>query len=281
MNTLALKINPRDLKSKDPKWTLNVIMSQWLPLSTTVLLSVIELIPTPREAQAKKFELLFKDVDPFLKQHILDCDPSPGAPVIAYVSKMFSVEKDAMPGKKRIQLTAEQMRERKALMMAAQGQPSSAEHGTVLDSISSPNKDASETLEEDETLVGFARIYSGTLKAGQEVYVLSPKYDPTYPDLHCTAVTVKRLFLMMGRDLEDLESVPAGNVFAISGLEGAILKSGTLSSSQLCPSLAMTEGDDAPIVRVALEATDPSKFIIPILIFESPNTPTHEWAEAS
>jgi ribosome assembly protein 1 len=114
--------------------------------------------------------------------------------------------------------------------------------------------------EEDDALIGFARIYSGTLKADQEIYVLSPKYNPSSPELYSTKTTVKRLFLMMGRDLEDLDEVPAGNVFAISGLECSLLKSGTLSSSLACPNLGGKNGDDfAPIVRVALEASDPSQ----------------------
>lgn len=259
VKALQLKVNPRDLKSKDSKLVLSAIMSQWLPLSTTILLSVVDHIPSPVEAQRTKLEALFEHVDPELKDAVLSCKSGPGTPVVAYVSKMFSVDKSSMPGRRRIQLTAEQMSERRALMLAAQAKDT----GDVMSVPSAGVKlgESSRPEEDDaETLIGFARIYSGTLKADKEIYVLSPKYNPAFPDLYSTKTTVKRLFLMMGRDLEDLDEVPAGNVFAISGLEGSLLKSGTVSSSLKCPNLGGKNGDDfAPIVRVALEASDPSQ----------------------
>ena len=39
-----------------------------------------------------------------------------------------------------------------------------------------------------------------------------------------------RLFLMMGREIEPIDSVPAGNVFGIAGLEKHILASATVST---------------------------------------------------
>lgn len=32
--------------------------------------------------------------------------------------------------------------------------------------------------EQKETFIAFARVYSGTVKKGQRVFVLGPKYDP-------------------------------------------------------------------------------------------------------
>lgn len=39
--------------------------------------------------------------------------------------------------------------------------------------------DPEEKLEQRETFVAFARVYSGVVKKGQSVFVLGPKYDPT------------------------------------------------------------------------------------------------------
>ena len=41
--------------------------------------------------------------------------------------------------------------------------------------------------------------------------------------------------MLMGRELECLESVPAGNVVGIGGLEEHVLKSATLSNTLECP----------------------------------------------
>ena len=49
---------------------------------------------------------------------------------------------------------------------------------------------------------------------------------------------VKGLYMMMGRGLERLEQVQAGNVLAIGGLEAAILKSATLSSTAAATPIA-------------------------------------------
>jgi hypothetical protein len=39
-----------------------------------------------------------------------------------------------------------------------------------------------------------------------------------------------KLFLMMGREIEPIDSVPAGNVFGIAGLEKFILSTATIST---------------------------------------------------
>lgn len=38
---------------------------------------------------------------------------------------------------------------------------------------------ANEVFEEAPVFVAFARVFSGTLRRGQELYVLGPKYDPS------------------------------------------------------------------------------------------------------
>ena len=53
-----------------------------------------------------------------------------------------------------------------------------------------------------------------------------------------TLLQIKGLYLMMGRGLERLAEVPAGNVAAFGGLGTAILKSATLSSTPCCRPLA-------------------------------------------
>jgi ribosome assembly protein 1 len=230
-------------------------MSQWLPLSPCVLLAVVNCLPNPKEAQHLKFQnRLPSNKDEELKKALVSCDSDVSKPIVAYVSKMFMVDRDALPGKKRIQLTAEQMKERKALLLKAQNDKDTVNAQELL-------AESKPEVKNDQSgyLVAFARIYSGTLKVGDEIKILSPKYDPENPSLHCSATVVKRLFLMMGRDLEDLDQVPAGNIFAIGGLEDFILKSATLSTSLACPNLARESIDSSPIVRVALEAVIPSE----------------------
>lgn len=64
---------------------------------------------------------------------------------------------------------------------------------------------------------------------------------------------------MMGRELEFIESAPAGSVVGIGGLEKHILKFATLSSTLDCPALAGVTQMAVPIVRVAVEPVHPNE----------------------
>jgi len=201
-----------------------------------------------------------------IEKALFSCDYSDSAPVIAYVSKMFAVPSDQLPENRRKQLTAEELREkgraqREARLRVSNGQLEDTVSETSSTTSSQANLTSIESLEESvdrvkisspveedeevvqptqakETFVGFARLYSGTIRVGQKLYVLGPKYDPASPDKYCSEITVEKLYLMMGRELEVLQEVPAGNVFGVGGLEGHILKNGTLSSTKKCKSLA-------------------------------------------
>jgi ribosome assembly protein 1 len=216
-----------------------------------------------------------ESVAPEVRESIVDFRTDKDAPVVAYVSKMVAIPESELPENKRRggALSAEEARElgRKKRAEIARQQALAAEGGanvagladsfstTAIDDTATPEI-VEETKEEAEHLIGFARIYSGTLNVGDEVYVLGPKFTPANPHAppEPQKVKVTALYLMMGRSLEPLTSVPAGVVFGIGGLAGHVLKSGTLCS-QLPGSVnlaGITMGSQ-PIVRVALEPENP------------------------
>ncbi|ERE80747.1 elongation factor Tu GTP-binding domain-containing protein 1 [Cricetulus griseus] len=80
-----------------------------------------------------------------------------------------------------------------------------------------------------EAFIAFARVFSGIARRGQKIFVLGPKYSPVEflqrvplgfsapledlpPVPHMACCTLENLYLLMGRELEDLEEVPPGNV---------------------------------------------------------------------
>ncbi|KAF9431766.1 Cytoplasmic GTPase/eEF2-like protein (ribosomal biogenesis) [Entomortierella beljakovae] len=279
VKSLNLKLLPRELRSKDTKNTLITIFSQWLPLSTCVLLAVIEQLPSPPAAQKIRMPKMLHPFDTTppeptedWERGMINCDTTSG--VVAYVSKMVSVPLDVLPKNKRRALTADEMRQRgrvqREQLIASAKAAENGEVGVHLDvdevianraQADATERAAAEELAGKEALVGFARIYSGTVRVGQKLKVLGPKYDPEQPTLHCSEVTVDSLFMIMGRDLIGLEEVPAGNVFGIGGLDGHILKFGTLWSAdwENGQNLVRKGLEAAPIVRVALEPEDPSQ----------------------
>ncbi|KAK4123566.1 P-loop containing nucleoside triphosphate hydrolase protein [Parathielavia appendiculata] len=278
--SLNITIPPHILRSRDPKLLLTTVFASWLPVSVAVLVSVVESLPSPRAAQAERFPLLLEDVpgadhiDYKVKDAIISFGKAPSDPVIAYVSKMVSVKESELPeNKRRGPMSGEEARElarkKRAEAALAQG---TMNGGNDMDALTTALSGAAleqdvpedgEKEAEPEHLIGFARIYSGTLSVGDEIYVIPPKFSPAHPFVQPVPKKVKvtALYMLMGRNLEALDSVPAGVVFGIRGLEDSdLLKSGTLCS-QLegavnLAGIANLQG--RPIVRVALEPVNPA-----------------------
>ena len=277
--SLNLTIPPHVLRSRDPRLLLTTVFSSWLPLSTAVLVSVIESLPSPRIAQAERLPQLLEEapgaehIDPKVKDAMISFKKDKDAPVVAYVSKMVSIPESELPeNRRRGVLSPDEARElaRKKRAEAARAR-AAVEDGNSVDILTPALESA--TLEDEgrddeekvdpEHLIGFARIYSGTLSVGDSIYVLPPKFSPAHP--HASPepqkTTITALYMLMGRNLEALDSVPAGVVFGIRGLESSgILKSGTLCSqvegSVNLAGIANLGG--RPIVRVALEPENPA-----------------------
>lgn len=257
ITTLGLKIPPREQKSKDTRQLLSLIFSQWLPLSTCVIQTIVDIVPPPSAAQRTRLpKMLYPDiyeatVEPKnkLEEDLYYCNDGPEASVVALVSKMFAIPTKELPGKKKKALTAEEMRSRAraarearaaaAAAVSSEATPSELESVSIeegMQKVELDEKTEAENgdAESDETLLGFARIYSGTIRTGTTIVCVLPKYShalgPSHPRnaQHLVTAQVEELYTMMGRELVPVESVRAGNVFAIRGLEGKVWRNATL-----------------------------------------------------
>jgi ribosome assembly protein 1 len=281
--TKSLNINlpPHITRSRDPRAILTTLFSAWLPVSTALLVSVIESLPAPPAAQAARLPALIdaspgsEHVDPKIRDAMVHFKTAKTDPVVAYVSKMVSIPESELPENKRRGgggLTSDEAREMGRQKRAEIARARALAEEGAADPLSSiTNGLGIATLEEEpdkggkkpdpEHLIGFARLYSGKLSVGDSIYVIPPKFSPAYPhkDPRPQRVIVTALYLLMGRALEPLSSVPAGVVFGIGGLEGHILKSGTLCSHlDGSVNLAGVNMGSRPIVRVALEPVNPA-----------------------
>ncbi|EJC97981.1 P-loop containing nucleoside triphosphate hydrolase protein [Fomitiporia mediterranea MF3/22] len=295
ITALNLKIPPRDLKSKDPRYLLSLIFNQWLSLSTCTIQTVIDIIPAPSQAQTTRMpKMLYPDlhqptVEPKnkLERDLFSCSSNPDAAIVAYVSKMFAVTAKDLPENRRKPLTAEEMRQRGRELRHGKDTSESAlgngdvENGQALADMQlseQPSASPGPAGEERSVLLGFARLYSGLLRTGSSIYCVLPKYNeslgPSHPRNvnHILKAKVEALYIMMGRELEIVDAVRAGNVFALRGLEGKVWRHATLCA----PNAETPPTDDfavdraclinlggivrqtSPIVRVALEPTEPA-----------------------
>ncbi|KAJ5653819.1 hypothetical protein N7490_000822 [Penicillium lividum] len=282
--SLNINIPPYILRGRDPRNIMTTLFSAWLPLSTAVLVSVIEYLPSPQVAQSARLPDMIKaspgsdHISEEVKQAMVSFKTGPEEPVVAYVSKMVAIpESELIASKKRsgATMTAEEAREiarrKREEIAKMHAEADAAGRGDDFAKMTSAfqnvtlirEEEPEEVVEEEDPdhLIGFARLYSGTLSVGDSIYVLPPKFSPANP--HASPepkkVTVTDLYLLMGRSLEPLQSVPAGVVFGIGGLAGHVLKTGTLCSQlEGSINLAGVSLNIPPIVRVALEPVNPA-----------------------
>uniref|UniRef100_A0A671KL10 Elongation factor-like 1 n=1 Tax=Sinocyclocheilus anshuiensis TaxID=1608454 RepID=A0A671KL10_9TELE len=284
VTSLGLKVMSRDLRHSDPKVLLSAICSQWLPVSRAVLSMVCEKLPCPAEISAERVEKLMSvgarrfDSLPEKTQELKKGECMLTA-ALRFISMPLTQEEIAQ----RRELARQRHAERQAANQSAES-PGSADaggtstpagpaRGAVTGKSLTQALSVKAAVEEEnkEHFVAFARVYSGVVRKGQKVFVLGPKYDPSLlpegcsvadvlPSIpHMACCTVDSLYLLMGRELEELDEVPSGNVLGIGGMEEFILKSATISTSPACPPFTPLNFEATPIVRVAVEPKHPSE----------------------
>ncbi|XP_062019417.1 uncharacterized protein LOC133735998 [Rosa rugosa] len=241
IRTFNLTIPPRDLKG-DPKGMVQAVMSRWLPLHEAILNMVIRCMPDPIAAQSfritrllPKREVVGDGVDAnvlaeaeLVRSSVEACDSRPEAPCVVFVSKMFAVPTKTLP--------------------------KYGLDGEILDNTSDEG-------ELDECFLAFARIYSGVLRPGEKIYVLSALYDPLKGESmqkHIQVAKLHSLYLMMGQNLQHVPEAQAGDIVAIRGLGQHILKTATLSSTKNCWPFSSMSFQVSPTLKVAIEPSDPA-----------------------
>ena len=259
VNALNVRVSPRDLKSKDSRNLLTLVMQQWLPLSIATFQAVVDVIPSPSAAQAVRLPFMLHPeraasstttlpASNELERGLYACNQCETTPLVVYVSKMFAVSREELPEYRRKELTAEEMRQRgreERERRITEGPD--RQNGVSLDGIegltlddayakisSPPNGSIHAAEETSEVLLGFSRIFSGVLRRNTSVIATLPKYDPelgvSHPRnaKHAVRAEAMDLYMMMGRDLVAVDEVPAGHVCAIAGLAGVVPRNATL-----------------------------------------------------
>merc|ERR1711937_710175 len=101
----------------------------------------------------------------------------------------------------------------------------------------------------------FGRVFSGTIATGQKVRIQGPRYKPgSKEDLNIKSI--QRTVLMMGRTTEQIADVPCGNTVALVGVDGYILKSGTITTIEDAHNIADMKYSVSPVVKVSVKVKD-------------------------
>ncbi|KPM07073.1 elongation factor Tu GTP-binding domain-containing protein 1-like protein [Sarcoptes scabiei] len=294
--SLQIKLSNRDIDRSDNRIVLKHLFNNWIPLSKSLLRTVCDIVPSPCQINEERIERLLsanrtRNFDSLpsqtrnLKQFLLSCDSNGSldqdVPLIVYVNKMLSYSRDSLPENRFRPLTSEEMKKIREKIRTESAKKSNNECDQTVASV---DLDLTPKKTESVVFIGFARVFCGTLKKNQELYVIGPKHDPSRlsseiikkidnsestlatlsSDCHVTKVKIKNLYILMGRELVDVDEVRAGNICGIGDLEAHIFKSATLSSTVFCPPFIDYHSPSVPILRVAVEPKNPSE--MPILI---------------
>lgn len=98
----------------------------------------------------------------------------------------------------------------------------------------------------------FGRVFSGKVANGQKVRIQGPNYAPGKKD-DLYVKNIQRVVLMMGRYVEPIEDCPAGNIVGLVGVDQFLVKSGTISTSEVAHNLRVMKFSVSPVVQVAVE----------------------------
>lgn len=296
VTALNIRVSPRDQKSKDTRNLINIIMQQWLPLSTATFQAIVDIIPPPDIAQSQRLPYMLhpdkarETSTPLaptnhLEEGLYRCKQDDQSEIVAYVSKMFAIGRSELPEHRPKEITAEEMRqrgreEREKRAALALGNSNGVEIDGIegltekIDTLEVAPTPSTQVAESSEVLLAFSRVFSGTIRRGTPLVATLPKYLPELGASHpknqryIARVEAKDLYMMMGRDLVAVDEVPAGHVCAIGGLEGKVHRNATLWAPNASGVGEEVEGSlvnlaginlqSAPIVRVALEPENPA-----------------------
>jgi elongation factor 2 len=103
----------------------------------------------------------------------------------------------------------------------------------------------------------FGRVFAGKIRTGMKARIMGPNYEPgKKTDLFVK--TIQRTVLMMGRYIEPIEDVPAGNTVGLVGVDQYLIKSGTISDHDDACIIRDMKFSVSPVVRVAVEVKNPA-----------------------
>ena len=82
-------------------------------------------------------------------------------------------------------------------------------------------KSEEENDKEDIVFVAVGRVFSGTLRKGDKIKAMGPKYTKG-DENHCDEVELGSIYLLMGRDLLEVDEAPAGSIVGIGDIKGRL-----------------------------------------------------------
>ena len=103
----------------------------------------------------------------------------------------------------------------------------------------------------------FGRVFSGKIRQGEKVRILGPNYQYG-KQTDCQVKTIQRVVIWMGKKDEDVVDIPCGNTCCLVGVDEALLKQGTITTSKEAHTIRSMKYSVSPVVRVAVNPKNPA-----------------------
>jgi len=283
LKTLKITDPTREmLFTTNARQQVKLLLSTWSPLAKKVYLQTLNVIPSPKEINDTRIQYLLnankhledtylnscvESFMPYLKRFDID------SPTYCYVSKLFSVDKLVLE-KEAINVSHQVRRPRPIVSSAHRAMPTEQSTDQACSSSSTTDEEKIKLIEDEIVIIGLTRVFVGSLRIGQQIYALTKDYLPDESKLaenadafvatnrSVSTITIKKLYILVGKDLIETDCVPAGNICGIDGVHTGVIRTATLST-QLNVVPLVEQQVLLPVVRYAIEPVDPKH--LPIL----------------
>jgi elongation factor 2 len=115
------------------------------------------------------------------------------------------------------------------------------------------------TSEGSSRFYAFGRVFSGTVKTGQKVSIMGANYVHGEKNDLFTDKAIQRTAIMLGNKIEPVDYVECGNTVVLVGIDNYMVKSGTITTSDLLYPIKTMKFSVSPVVQVAVEAKNPAE----------------------
>jgi elongation factor 2 len=109
-----------------------------------------------------------------------------------------------------------------------------------------------DTVGDGKRYFAFGRVFSGTVKPQLEVRIMGPNFVFGGSGTDLTIKKIPGLVLVLGAKTETISEIPCGNTGGIRDLDKILIKSGSISSSEVVHPIAPVRFSVAPVVRRAV-----------------------------
>merc|ERR1719408_392024 len=105
--------------------------------------------------------------------------------------------------------------------------------------------------------IAFGRVFAGTIRTGMKARIMGPNYIPGQKE-DLFVKNIQRTLIMMAGRTEAVDDIPCGNTVGIVGIDGYILKTGTITDNEVAHNIKVMKYSVSPVVQQSVRPKNPA-----------------------